>query len=164
MSGAKHTAMDVANWFLLRVDRDSGDSITQLKLQKLVYYAQAWHLANFNRPLFLEHMEAWRHGPVVPSLWQAFRDHGWNALPAPQDGVVSFDEATEQFLNAIYEKYGPFEAKYLESLTHNEDPWKTTRGKRALHENCSDEIPKKLMRDYYGKRIKKTWSSSIISN
>lgn len=78
----KHTANDVAKWFLSRVDRDSGDSITHLKLQKLVYYAQAWNLAHFGEPLFDEELKAWTHGPVAPSVWHEYKDSRWDALPA----------------------------------------------------------------------------------
>ena len=57
----------VARWFVNHADRASGEAITQLKLQKLVYYADAWFLANFDEPLIKEDFEAWAHGPVVPA-------------------------------------------------------------------------------------------------
>lgn len=164
MTAVRYAASDVADWFLRRVDRGSGDSITQLKLQKLVYYAQAWHLANFNKPIFREEMEAWKHGPVAPSLWRAYSDQRWNALPVPSGKGVPFDGDLDSFLNAILDTYGKYEAKYLEDLTHKENPWKQTRGDLKPYENCSDPISKKLMRDYYAARIKKAWSGPVISN
>lgn len=67
---APYTASQIAKWLLSAIDRDSGDSITPLKLQKLIYYAQAWSLALPERayPLFDEDMQAWAHGPVVESV------------------------------------------------------------------------------------------------
>src|SRR5258708_4115865 len=84
--GQKHSngcsALDVANWFLAAMDRGAGDSITHLKLQKLVYYAQAWSLALRNKPLFDEDFVAWTHGPVVKSVWRRFKGYGLDAIPA----------------------------------------------------------------------------------
>ena len=57
--------LDMAKWFINRVDRESGESITNLKLQKLLYFAQSYYLANYNKQFFNEEMQAWAHGPVV---------------------------------------------------------------------------------------------------
>lgn len=163
MSSAKHTAIEIADWFLAHVDRQSGDTITHLKLQKLVYYAQAWHLANFNTPLFLEELQAWTHGPVAPSLWQKYKNHSWDALPKPTH-QVKIDEQVGAFLRLVYDNYGRFEAKYLEELTHAERPWKETRGQLPLHERCTKPIEKTLMRDFYGEKINKKWPTLISAN
>lgn len=153
----------IADWFLANVDRESGDSITHLKLQKLVYYAQSWYLANFNKALFGEDVEAWAHGPVAPSLWQQYKDSRWDALPAPEIPPELSTE-TAAFLRAVMRSYGKFEAKYLEEMTHREDPWKLTRGDLRSYERCSKSIPKELMRDFYGKKIKKSWKGPVASN
>jgi uncharacterized phage-associated protein len=152
----------VADWFLSHVDRASGDSITHLKLQKLVYYAQAWFLANFNKPLFNEDVEAWAHGPVVPSLWSRFKDSRWEALPASPHRPLG--DEIETFLQAVMDAYGKFEAKYLEDMTHQERPWKETRGNIPAHARCTKSIPKELMRDFYGKKIKKSWQGPVRPN
>ena len=55
------TALQIADWFAGAIDREAGDSITHLKLQKLVYYAQAWFLALNDKPLFEEEMQAWHN-------------------------------------------------------------------------------------------------------
>ncbi len=91
----------VAKWFINRTNREAGDVITHLKLQKLVYYAQAWYLANFNRPLFDEDMQAWTHGPVVPSLWKEYRDCGWDGIPPSADFNIDNKELTN-FLGMIF--------------------------------------------------------------
>lgn len=161
MAKKKIDANMVADWFLSHVDRQSGDSITHLKLQKLVYYAQAWFLANFNKPIFNEDVQAWAHGPVVPSLWKRFKDSGWDALPPPTTHRI-LDGKIEEFLKAVLDEYGKFEAKFLEEMTHQELPWKKTRGNLPVHARCNATIPKEMMRDFYGKKIKKTWKGPIL--
>ena len=63
------SCQDVANYFLSLCDEDAGDLISNLKLQKLVYYAQGFHLAISGEPLFDEKIMAWEHGPVIPQLY-----------------------------------------------------------------------------------------------
>jgi uncharacterized phage-associated protein len=70
----------IANYFIQSVDTDSGDNITHLKLQKLMYFAQAWYLANINKVLFDEDMQAWAHGPVTPSIWHKYKENRWGSL------------------------------------------------------------------------------------
>lgn len=67
------SAIDVAKYLLILVDREAGDAITQLKLQKLMYIAQGIHLALYDKPLLKEEIEAWQHGPVVRELYNEFK-------------------------------------------------------------------------------------------
>jgi uncharacterized phage-associated protein len=143
----------VARWFINHADREAGGAITPLKLQKLVYYAQAWHLANFGRPLFDDNFEAWAHGPANRALYAKYRDYGWEALP-PEKGTNPPDDVSA-FLRSVFDTYGQYSAKKLEQMTHEEAPWMEARGdlppeaaSRAIMSNLS-------MRNYYGKRIGK---------
>ncbi len=144
-----YTPMDIANWFLAAVDRDAGDSITHLKLQKLVYYAQAWSLVLLEEELFAEDFEAWRHGPVVPSLYHAFSRYGWQALPPPEDELVDFSNDVQEVLIDVYNTYGGLHAKRLEELTHQEPPWLLARGKLSPEANSSSIVRKQHMAAYY---------------
>ena len=139
---------EIADWFLAAVDRGAGDSITHLKLQKLVFYAQAWALALLGRPLFDEEVQAWAHGPVVPSLWLRFRDHRWDALPPPRE-LPELDPETTELLADVMDTYGEHSASRLEELTHSEEPWIRARRGRAPEERCTEIIPKEHMRDFY---------------
>jgi uncharacterized phage-associated protein len=141
-------AIDVAHWFTASIDRDAGDSITHLKLQKLVYYAQAWALAQLDKPLFEEDLEAWTHGPVVPSLFDQFKDTGWEALPYP-DVVPTFESDIETLLEEILDVYGQLSARHLENLTHNEAPWKAARGHIPDEIRAITPISKEIMKTYY---------------
>jgi len=77
------TAEQVAEYFLLLVDEDAGDIMTNLRLQKLVYYAQAWHLAILDEELFEDDCEAWVHGPVIYGLYKTYEGFNWNPIPRP---------------------------------------------------------------------------------
>ena len=146
-----YTAIQVANWFRAAVDRDAGDSLTHLKLQKLVYYAQAWALAILGRPLFEEDFRAWAHGPVSLEVWHEFRDFGWEALPAP-DEVPELEGEVEELLRDVLSSYGEHSAKKLEDLTHSEDPWLRARGDLPPEARSTAIIPKAHMQQYYRAR------------
>lgn len=142
------TAQDVANYFIWRVneDEDSGDNITNLKLQKLVYYAQGFNLAWYGEPLFPEPIEAWTHGPVVRSLYFDYSSYGANPIPTPVDfDPASIDSRTRQLLEEVYSVYGQYSAWGLRNLTHDEPPWKDTPPNRV--------IPLESMRGYFASAL-----------
>ncbi len=147
---APYTTNQIADWFLGSIDRGAGDSITHLKLQKLIYYAQAWSLAIFDTPLFDEDLQAWVHGPVSPSIYNRFSSAGWDALPPPSF-ISSVDRRTQELLEDVLEVYGQHTAKYLEELTHHEAPWKIARGGLPPDERSSAVLSKKSMKDFYAK-------------
>lgn len=120
------TALDVANFFLSKTREDIGDSITHLKLQKLVYYAQGIYLAMKGVPLFEDHIEAWDHGPVVPTLYRNFREYGSNPIPGTDanEAEMPFDESQIEILNEVYKAYGQYSAWKLRAMTHDEPTWK----------------------------------------
>ena len=76
---------EVANFILVLGDQyDDGDPISPLKLQKLLYYCQGFNLGAYDQPLFKENIEAWEHGPVVVSVWRAYRKYGSRAIAVPE--------------------------------------------------------------------------------
>ncbi|WP_353932474.1 type II toxin-antitoxin system antitoxin SocA domain-containing protein [Okeanomitos corallinicola TIOX110] len=128
---------DVAKYFLSRADEDAGDLISNLKLQKLLYYAQGFHLALYNEPLFPELVEAWIHGPVVPEVYHEYKNFGSNAIPIPEDIDFSiYDEKTVDLLDEVYSVYGQFSAWKLRNMTHNEEPWKDTDVSGVITHEC----------------------------
>ena len=119
------SAMGIAKYFLSLGDEEAGDTISNLKLQKLLYYAQGFHLAVFGSPLFEDEIEAWTHGPVVPSVYHEFKNYGGSTIP----GQAGFDpadisEETRGLLDEVYNVYGQFSAWKLRNMTHEEEPWK----------------------------------------
>ena len=121
------TCFDVADYFLSKTDEEAGDVISNLKLQKLVYYAQGFTLAVTGNPLFNEPIEAWQHGPVVPDLYHKYKDHGAYGIPAPTNVDFSkFSSEIKEILDEVYDVYGQFSAWKLRNMTHEEAPWKNT--------------------------------------
>lgn len=125
-----NTAVEIANYFLTLVDSESGDSLTNLKLQKLVYYAQGFHLAITGQPLFEDSIEAWEHGPVVPTLYHSFKQHGSEPIPSPEEGIdpARYSTETKEILDDVFDVYGQFSAWKLRNMTHQEPPWKEAYG------------------------------------
>ena len=144
----------VADYFMRRVDTDAGDCMTNLRLQKLVYYAQAWHLAITGRPLFAEEFQAWIHGPVVPELYSTYSTYTLSPLPRPDGPFPSLDGETESVLDEVWNVYGQFTAKHLEDMTHNEPPWVDAREGYSPGEACQEIISKEAMRAYYASQLK----------
>lgn len=140
---------DVANYFRWKTDYESGDNMTNLKLQKLCYYALAWHKTFTGNRLFEEEFKAWDHGPLNEELYHYYRSlisKGWDSIP-PEDIKEQFDP-TEVFelselesLQEVWDSYGHLGAKHLEQLTHQEDPW--------LKTSKNNIIPVELMEGYY---------------
>lgn len=146
-----YTAKQIARWFIEELNVESGEVMTPLKLQKLLYYAQAWSLALFENPLFDERLEAWAHGPVVPSIFQSLKEYRYHPISLDEfdDEDTDFDPRTTQLLEEINSVYGKYDAKYLEALTHQENPWIKTREGYAPEERCNEEITHDLMASYY---------------
>jgi uncharacterized phage-associated protein len=128
------TALDVADYFVALVDMDSGDNITNLKLQKLLYYAQGFHVAMHDRePLFSESVLAWPHGPVVRQVYSHYSSLKWH--PIDQKSTFHFSgyaPEIREILEAVYTTYGQFSAKKLEDMTHEESPWLETQQRRVI--------------------------------
>jgi len=118
------SALTAANYFLCQADQDAGDLISNLKLQKLLYYAAGFHLAVFDHALLSEPIKAWEHGPVVPDVYHAYKHCGSNAIPYPENPDFSHISAETQDL--LDEVYGQFSAWKLRNMTHEEPPWRET--------------------------------------
>jgi uncharacterized phage-associated protein len=119
-------AHDVAKYFVSLVDEEAGDSITNLKLQKLLYYAQGVNLALNDAPLFAEEIEAWTHGPVVPKEYHRYKQHGGEAIPVERVNLDVYPKELRELLDEVNEVFGQFSAAKLRAMTHNEPPWKDT--------------------------------------
>lgn len=116
---------DVANFFLAQANEEIGDLISNLKLQKLTYYAQGFCLAVNDEPFFPEEIEAWTHGPVIPELYYHYKEYKSNAIPSPTNLDFSvYDQNTTDFLNEIYSVFAQFSAWKLRNMTHDEPPWR----------------------------------------
>lgn len=120
------SAHEIAKYFVSLVDEEAGDSISNLKLQKLLYYAQGFHLAVFGEPLFPEAIKAWAHGPVVPQVYHEYKDFGARPIPVERVNLESYPPEVREVLDEVNAVYGQFSASKLRAMTHDEPPWKNT--------------------------------------
>ena len=138
-------AQDVANLMLYWANRD-GDLISNLKLHKLLYYAQAWYLVNFEMPLFDDSIEAWDFGPVIPDVYHEYKRFGCNPIRYRDKAgkeKKQFSEEQLEFLVELYDVYIGIPAHTLVSISHNEKPW--IEG----YERASKIIDVDRMKEYY---------------
>jgi uncharacterized phage-associated protein len=146
------TARKVAN-YVLCFAREHGDLITNLKLQKLVYYSQAWFLALYDIPLFEGRLEAWVHGPVQPEVYKAFKQFGWNPITTRVTCPAFDDERIAAHLDEIMDIYGDLTGHHLERLVHQEDPWRKARGGLPPDAPSKATISDDDMRSFYRKML-----------
>ncbi|MWP63219.1 Panacea domain-containing protein [Gilliamella sp. Pas-s25] len=140
------TCFDVANYILSLNDNDAGDLISNLKLQKLVYYTQGFSLAIFGKPLFNEKIEAWMHGPVIPDLYHKYKSFGSGAIDTDNLDIdfSKFSEDEKNLIQDVFNMYGQYSAWKLRNLTHEEPTWIGAYGR-----SDSTEISLDSMRKYF---------------
>lgn len=134
--------------FLLVESRERGDVLTNLKLQKLIYYAQAWHLAIKDAPLFEEDFEAWVHGPVLRSQYFRFRDFTWKPITTDV-ARPTVPGAIATHLDQVVDVFGCETAVALELMTHREGPWIDARGGVPMDSPSNAIITKSAMKEFY---------------
>lgn len=138
------SAHDVAAYIL---ERQS--PMSAMKLQKLVYYAQAWSLVWDDRPLFPERIEAWANGPVVRDLYERHRGR-FEVREWPEGDPQNLSVAERATVDAILGFYGDKPAQWLSDLTHSEGPWREARRGAPEGARSTTAISPDSMRAYYG--------------
>ncbi len=136
---------DVAKYILLK----QGE-MTTMKLQKLVYFSQAWSTVWDGELLFQEKIEAWANGPVVPTLYNAHR--GLFIVNERNFKIGDVNELTKvekETIDAVLKTYGDKSPSWLSELTHNEDPWKNAREGLAPGDRGHAEIRPESLSEYY---------------
>ncbi|MDX9703757.1 MAG: DUF4065 domain-containing protein [Candidatus Auribacterota bacterium] len=155
MSTRKYNPDEIATWFINTIYKKTGDSITNLKLQKLLYYAQAWHLVFFEMPLFDEDFKAWAYGPVLTSIYAKLKKHGNNEIPIIKHRTSNIgDPNVEQLLEEVLSVYGGKSVYHLIDLTHSEKPWIDARGNIPREAKCNNIIDKLSMKNFYSAKLK----------
>ncbi|MDD6056611.1 MAG: DUF4065 domain-containing protein [Helicobacteraceae bacterium] len=147
-------AYQVALYFLfLAREQDSGEIISNLKMQKLLYYAQGEFLAIFNKPLFSDKIEAWKYGPVVKSVYEKFKVYGRLAIDFKElENFKSevYNKEALDFLPFFYKKYIKFSALELVEKTHNEPPYK-----QVYSEYITQEITQESLKEFFTQELNK---------
>lgn len=137
------TAHDVAAYILKKQG-----PLTAMKLQKLVYYSQAWSLVWDEKPLFREKVEAWTNGPVVPALYREhkglFKVSSW-----PKGNPAALTDTHRETIDAVLDYYGDKPSQWLSDLTHREAPWLDARKGLPPGSPGSAVITHAAMAEYY---------------
>lgn len=134
---------DVAAYILEKME-----TMTTMKLQKLVYYSQAWSLVWDEKQLFEESIEAWANGPVVRELFDYHRGM-YEISEMPIGNPRLLNQEQRETVDAVLDYYGNKSAQWLIELTHMEDPWKQARKGLPPLERGNKVIPLDVMADYY---------------
>lgn len=143
---------NLVHWFILK------ENMSQKKVQKLCYYAQAWSVALLNKDIVegIE-FEAWVHGPVNTYIRRMLKRFGWRDIkitPEYLENVISdvsqeFNEVQVKLLESVWETYGNLSADELEDLTHKEEPWLEKRVGLSTFESSTRKISRKTMKKFY---------------
>jgi uncharacterized phage-associated protein len=147
-----YSAITVANAFLTLARREN-KTLTNMKLQKLVYIAQGFSLAMLGRPLFRNPIHAFQYGPVIPFLYEELKRYGngsiANLIPIPDgEDAIDVDDPTcieATIIRGVWERYGTLSAVQLSNITHQpETPWSKVWNKKNY-----EVIPNGLIQNHY---------------
>ncbi len=156
------SAIDVSRYIINKCHA-SGISISNLKLQKLLYFAQGFSLALLDQPLFAEEIEPWDFGPVVPEVYREYKMFGANDIPQIKSfydldfdsdnflNLVDFDEnifseSQKLIMNTVVNKFGRYTANSLVTITHKQSPWINSYGKnKFISKNELSDFFKEMM-------------------
>ena len=143
-------SLSIANFFIEIANRE-GAPLTPLKLQKLIYYAHGWSLGFFGEPLIDEMVEAWKYGPVIPSIYQLFKHYGNQPIKKPVTvgdvALPELKENTQVLCEKVWGVYGQRSGLELSSLTHKKGtPWSNVTEGFLVH---GKDIPNKMIQEYF---------------
>ena len=133
----------VAEYILSKTGR-----ITTWKLQKLVYYAQAWHLVWDEEPLFPQDIQAWANGPVSPDLYK--KHQGFFHVSTVRADADTLSESERETIEVVVKHYGEYSGQQLSDLTHSEPPWINARKGIPTRERGNQVISHESLAEYYG--------------
>lgn len=146
------SAIDVAR-YLIRLctptETEDVDHLGNMRLQKLLYYVQAWHLATTGARLFANQIQAWRDGPVVPDAYYSFKDHGVVIRASAGADPDTLVDSQKAFIRAVWNKYKMYSTFALRDMTHREKPWIDAWGDLPPNAIGSTEITPEAMRTYF---------------
>jgi uncharacterized phage-associated protein len=126
--------------------------ISNLKLQKLLYYVQGWNLGIRGKPVFHSSIQAWAHGPVVPEAFQVLRHLGWRPIPVATE-TITLESQIDSHIRSVLHAYGKFSATDLERLSHTEKPWLDARGDLPPDAPSQAIITLDSMKEFFGQRV-----------
>ena len=144
---------EIAKYFIAISDPQSGDEMTNLRLQKLLYFAQGCFLAKYHKPLFDEKIKSWKDGPVVPQVYHEYKNNGSNIIsPMIDFDIDNLDEDVRDMLDIVYYNFINYSAWRLREITHSHDI--VNEAYQNKLNSGSDEIDVKKMEDFFLENFK----------
>lgn len=140
--GIIYDAMTIAKWIINEIHPEP------LKLQKLLYLAQGYSYAFYDRPLFNDELEGWVHGPVVRTVYDIFKNYQYNSIDTNFE-VEELDDEAQDVLNYVIKNFAKYDAKYLEKLSHEQEPWILSRNGLDPDERSDKTISKESIANYF---------------
>lgn len=146
---------DAARYFIVKAYEDGIEAeMTNMKVQKLLYYAQSLHLALYDEPLLAEEIQAWRYGPVCPPAYKFYSEFEAKQLPIPgQEFLREIPGEKKQLLEEVWEYFGGYHAYLLSDMTHVEFPWKKARKGLSPEESSTEPISLEDMKELGHKKL-----------
>lgn len=148
-------------WKIVDTARRMGIYLTHMQLQKLIYIAHGFSLAGLQRPLIAEPVTAWKYGPVIPKVYQAFKGYGGAVIPQPVN-TLYFSHDVEQLIQSVVSSYGHLSGVQLSELTHQVDtPWYNVWVNQSGHLTDNAVIPDFAIKSHYEKLLRGQCSHSL---
>jgi uncharacterized phage-associated protein len=150
----KTNALTVADYLIDKANKEN-KPITNKKLQKLLYYVQAWSIAIRNKKIFDDKIEAWIHGPAIRKVYLEFKEFGASPISKKvnQKTINNMDQEVKKFIDKVWNIYSKYDAPYLEHLTHSESPWQDARKGLEADISSNNEISFDSMRSFYKTKL-----------
>lgn len=147
----------LANYVIMRCNKENKE-ISNLKLQKMVFYCQAYHIARYRERLIDNQFEAWRHGAVLPALYDDYSYLGYSNIHKYNEVEYNnmrseFGEYLTGFLDKIIDKYSVLTPSEIRELNHREEPWIEAREGYEPEERCNEEIKEEIIYRYYCQKL-----------
>lgn len=135
-----YDARQIANWFIKKAAQENRQ-LSIMQLLKLVYIAHGWHLEMRKSPLIHNKIEAWKYGPVIPDVYNAFRRQGIKIRDEVAIAGQAISDYDAHLLNEIYRIYGHMPAQKLSDITHEDgSPWQIATERGGWFAPISNEV------------------------
>jgi uncharacterized phage-associated protein len=151
----------ISDYVIFRCKAEGNSDLSALKLQKLLYYIQAWHLAFYGTKAFDGDFQAWIHGPVNRDIYDLYKDtkylYSEMTINDVKDADVinKIEDSLKIHVDTILDSYASFSATQLEIMTHQEEPWIEARQGYQANQRCENIISEASMQKYYAARLSK---------
>jgi len=147
----------VADYIIVKAKKDADVPLNTLKLQKLLYYIQAWYLVHYNEPMFDEEFQAWIHGPVNRKIFDRFKTNKFIYSEINEEDIIVKNpikklkkkKKKKELIDSVLDVYMKYSGSQLEALSHSEKPWKEARNGYSHSARCEKPIKSKTIKKYY---------------